>query len=297
MRMTIGRKQNSKNDEWLYAMQHIEELISPQEVTEYADRAIERIAKAVSGKTAAYAWSAGKDSIVLGKLCERAGVTESFFGHCDLEFPAFLTWALKHAPQGCEIINTGLDLDWLAAHPDLMFVDDAHNLNRWYGYLQRKTFSTYFENHDVDLLIVGHRIIDGNTCGKDFYIRKNSGETRFAAIADWPHEAILGYIHYHGLELPPTYNWEDGWVFGPTPWPIWGRPESHIDGFRMIYEIDPSIVIAAADKIPVARTFLTAVDTRKAGSTSPRRNPEDSRCAAGTLPSKVSGAFEGRDEA
>lgn len=256
MRIALGRKQASKNDEWLRAMEHIEELISPQEVTEYADRAVERIRAAAAGKTAAYGWSAGKDSIVLGKLCERAGITNSFFGHCDLEFPAFLSWALDHAPQDCEIINTGLDLDWLAAHPQLMFVDDANSLNRWYALVQRKAFSIYHEQHGPDLMIVGHRVMDGNNCGKDFYIRKNTGETRFSPIADWPHEAILGYIHYHGLELPPTYSWEDGWVFGPTPWPIWGRPESHLDGFRMIYEIDPSIVIAAADKIPAARTFL-----------------------------------------
>lgn len=256
MRAILGRKQTSKNEEWIHAMEHIEELITPQEVTEYTDRAVERILEATAGRKAAYAWSAGKDSIVLGKLCERAGVTRSFFGHCDLEFPAFLDWALAHAPEGCEIINTGLDLDWLAGHPELMFVDDARSLNRWYGLLQRKTFTTYFESHDVDMLIVGHRIMDGNTCGRDFTIRKKTGETRFAAIADWPHEAVLGYIHYHGLELPPTYSWEDGWVFGPTPWPMWGRPENHIDGFRLIDSIDPSIVIRAAGKIPAARAFL-----------------------------------------
>lgn len=256
MNQILGRKQTSKNSDWLHALEHIEELISPQEVEAFADQAVERIAHASAGRNAAYGWSAGKDSIVLGKLCERAGVNRSFFGYCDLEFPAYLRWALDHMPKGCVAINTGLDLDWLAEHPDLMFVDDAHNLNRWYGLLQRKTFTTYFEEHGADLLIVGHRIIDGNTCGKDFYIRKKSGETRFAAIADWPHEAILGFIHYNGLELPPPYSWEDGWVFGPTPWPMWGRPKNHIDGFRLIYEIDPGIVIAAAEKIPAARSFL-----------------------------------------
>lgn len=98
--------------------------------------------------------------------------------------------------------------------------------------------------------------MDGNTCGKDYTIRKKSGETRFAPIADWPHEAILGYIHYHGLELPPTYQWENGWVYGPTPWPIWGDPATVEEGFGMIFNLDPSIVYAAAEVIPAARSFL-----------------------------------------
>lgn len=256
MKTVLGRKQVSRNEDWLNAMAHIEELISPEEVRDYADRAIERIARESTSKKAAYAWSAGKDSIVLGELCKKAGVTDCFFGHCDLEFPAYLSWALAHKPDGCEVINTGIDLTWMAKHLGLLFVDDAESLNMWYGKLQRKTFTTYFEEHGADLIIVGHRVMDGNTCGKDGFIRKKSGETRFAAIADWPHEAVLGYLHYNGLELPPTYDWPDGWVYGPTPWPIWGRPKDHEDGFRIIYDLDPSIVEQAAAKIPAARAFL-----------------------------------------
>ncbi len=193
MRTVLGRKQTSTNKDWLYAVQHIEEIITPQEVAEYAARAVGRIKAVTAGKKAAYAWSAGKDSIVLGKLCEQAGVTSCFFGHSDLEFPQYLDWALAHLPKGCEVLNVHLDLDWLAKHQDMMFIDDAFRLNKWYGLLQRSFFSAYYEQHKPDYIIVGHRIIDGNTCGKDHIIRKKSGETRFAAIADWPHEAILGY--------------------------------------------------------------------------------------------------------
>lgn len=256
MKQILGRKQVSKNSDWIYAMEHIEDLISRQEVDAFADKAIDRIRKEVAGKTAAYAWSAGKDSIVLGKLCEAAGVKNCFFGHCNLEFPVYLSWALEHLPAGCEVINTGIDLDWLAKHPDLMFVDDAASLNKWYGMLQRETFTTYFERHHADLLIVGHRVMDGNTCGNNGFIRKKSGETRFAAIYDWPHEAVLGFLHYHGLSLPPTYQWDEGWVYGPTPWPIWGRPDTHMAGMELIYSLDPSIVENAVEKIPAARAFL-----------------------------------------
>lgn len=256
MKRVLGRKQVSRNIDWLEAMRHIEELISLDEVKAYEATAVERIAKAADGKRAAYAWSAGKDSIVLGKLCEKAGVTDSFFAHCDLEFQEYLSWALENMPVGCEVINTGLDLEWLGKHPELMFVNDAKHLNIWYGLIQRYSFSRYFKEHDLDVLLVGHRIIDGNTCGKDYTIHKKSGEMRYAAIADWPHEAILGYLHYYGLTLPPTYQWENGWVYGPTPWPIWGEPENAEDGFKMVYSLAPDVVTAAAEVIPAARTFL-----------------------------------------
>ena len=256
MKKVLGRKQVSRNADWLAAMQHIEELISQDEVDAFENAAVERIINATAGKSAAYAWSAGKDSIVLGKLCEKAGVKDCFFGHCELEFPEYLFWALENAPAGCEVINTGLNLEWLEKHPELLFVNDAKRLNIWYGLLQRRAFSIYFEEHGSDMLLVGHRAMDGNNCGKDYTIRKKSGETRYAPIADWPHEAVLGYIHYHGLALPPTYQWENGWVYGSTPWPIWGEPATAEDGFKLIFSLSPEVVRAAAEVIPAARTFL-----------------------------------------
>ena len=255
----IGRKQVSDNGKWLYAVEHIESLITEAEVSKLADEAVSRIKGAAKGKKAAYGWSGGKDSIVLSKLCQSAGVTDCFFGHCDLEFPAFLSWAISNMPDGCKEINTGIDMKWLSDHRNMLFVDDAKRLNSWYALVQRKAFSEYFRSEQPDMLIVGHRVLDGNVCGSGGYIRKKGGEVRYAPIADWPHEAILGFIHYNGLELPPTYAWDDGYVFGPTPWPIWGHPKSEADGWRMIYELDPSILLEAAKWFESAKHFLTEV--------------------------------------
>ena len=55
MKRVIGRKQSSTNDTWLYALEHIEELVSPQDVDAYAQWAVKRIQEATKGKTAAYA--------------------------------------------------------------------------------------------------------------------------------------------------------------------------------------------------------------------------------------------------
>lgn len=144
----------------------------------------------------------------------------------------------------------------LSKHQDMLFVYDALQLNKWYGLMQRTFFAKYYERHKPDYIIVGHRIIDGNTCGKDHIIHKKTGETRFAAIADWPHEVVLGYIHYHGLELPTIYDWDNGYVFGPTPWPIWGKPKDMADGWKMIQALYPEILPLAAEKIDSARAFL-----------------------------------------
>lgn len=259
MRKVLGRKQTSTNADWMSAVADIEQLISRSEVEQYAEKAIHDICAMTKGKKAAYGWSGGKDSIVLGKLCERAGITDCFFSHCDLEFPSFLDWALANMPKNCVEINTHIDLEWLSDHPEMLFVDDSKRLNRWYGIVQRSAFSDYYATEKPDLLIVGHRTIDGNVCGEGGFIRKKSGEVRYAPLADWPHEAILGYIHYHSLELPPVYDWEGGYVFGPTPWPIWGHPKDLTDGWQMIYELDPSILPEAAKWFESARHFLEGV--------------------------------------
>lgn len=259
MRKVLGRKQSSTNSEWLKAIAQIESLISFEEVEDFAEKAVNKIKKASMGKKVAYGYSAGKDSIVLDKLCERAGITDCFFGHCDLEFPSYLRWAFAHLPKNCEIINTHINLPWLKKHPEMLFTEDSKSLNRWYALIQRRAFTEYFEKHNPDFIIVGHRTLDGNICGKDGYIRKKSGECRYSPIADWPHEVILGYIHYHNLKLPPSYTWEDGYVFGPTPWPIWGHPKSESEGWKMLWEIEPEVVFQAAEYFDSAMHFLKEV--------------------------------------
>jgi len=251
----LGRKQTSKNEDWLYALKHIEELISEAEVNAYADRAIASIKAASEGKHAAFAWSGGKDSIVLGDLCERAGVHDGYFAYNDLDYQAFVDWCRDNKPVGVKMMHTGYDLDWLYKHQNLIFAEGQLG-QRWHQISQRGPFSQMYFDNRLDVLIVGHRVIDGNICGKDGYIRKKSGEVRYSPIADWPHEAVLGYIHYHGLALPPIYGWKDGFVIGTHAWPEREFCKTLNQGYREVYEIDPNIIIQAATKIPSARHFL-----------------------------------------
>lgn len=255
MRRYIGRKQTSSNSDWLYAVENIESLISADEVEAYAADAVETIRSVANGNHVAFAWSGGKDSIVLAALCADAGVTEGYMAYSALDYPAFVQWCRENKPAGVTMMNTGYDLDWLSRNQELLFAQGAVG-QRWHQISQRRPFTRmYFDKH-LDILLVGHRTIDGNVCGCDGYIRKNSGEVRFAPMADWPHEVLLGYIHYHHLLLPPIYSWKDGYVQGTHAWPEREFCGTLEQGYREVYDIDPSIILAAAEKIPTAKAFL-----------------------------------------
>lgn len=259
MKTVLGRKQTSSNEDWIWAFEHIEELISPEEVQAFADAAILEIGKATLGKKAAYAYSGGKDSIVLAELCKAAGINEGYFAFNSLDYPAFVDWVRKNKPEGVRMMHTGYNLKWLYRHQDLMFIDGLIG-QRWHQVSQLGPFTRMFFHNGLDLLIVGHRKIDGNFCGPKGYIRKRSGEVRYSPLRDWPHEALLGYIHYHQLPLPPVYDWKDGWVQGTHSWPEREFCDGDImKGYREVYEIDPNIVIEAAKVLPSACHFLEEV--------------------------------------
>ena len=258
MKRVLGRKQTSDNTTWLHALEHIEEYVTRQEVEAYANWAVERIREAVEGRNAAYAWSGGKDSVVLGDLCRQAGLERGFFAYSDLDYPEFVRWCMEHKPQSVEPMHTGYDLAWVAQHLDMIFATGERG-QRWHLINQRGPFSEMYFAHRLDVLIVGHRVIDGNVCGKDGLIEKKTGEKRYAPIFDWPHELLLGYIHYNELPLPPIYGWKDGFVQGTHAWPERDRCVSLGQGYREVYAIDPSIIAEAAKKIPSAAAFLREV--------------------------------------
>ena len=71
----LGRKQSVRNNEdWKNALDHIEETVSKKELDSLVKKTVKDIKEKCKGKKAAYAWSAGKDSLVLGEICEKAGI-------------------------------------------------------------------------------------------------------------------------------------------------------------------------------------------------------------------------------
>ena len=163
--MSLGRKQRITNEAWLEAVATVESTVSEAALGELVAATIEDIKAKTAGKKAAYAWSGGKDSIVLGKLCEAAGVVDSMIGVCDLEYPAFAAWIEANKPEGCEVINTHQGLDWLARHPEMLFPQNSAAAGRWFSIVQHRAQRIYAKAHSLDLIILGRRRADGKLCG------------------------------------------------------------------------------------------------------------------------------------
>jgi hypothetical protein len=255
----ISRKQSSRNEEWIQALSNIESLVPEKEYRVAEKKAIADIRKTIKGKKTALAWSGGKDSIVLGHLCIKAGLTASMIGMCNLEYPAFEAWVQANKPEGCEIINTGQDMSWLAKHPEMLFPLSSALIGRWYGIVQHKAQEDYYKRNSLDMLILGRRRADGNYTGTDGLYTNGRGITRFSPLCDWPHEMILAGIHYNRLPLPPIYDWKDGFVQGTHPWPARIHVKDAQQGWQEIFDIDPAIVRAAAETITSAALFLQEV--------------------------------------
>jgi len=257
MKRILGRKQRIDNAKWIEAMDIIEELVAKDELDTAVATVIESIKEMAKGKNMAYAWSGGKDSLVIADICEKIGISKSVFVHTELEYPAFLKWCLENKPEGCEVINTGQDLDWLTKHPNMLFPGNSTIVSRWFAIVQKRGMQKYFLDNKLDIIIAGHRKADGNYVGKGTNIFTNgAGVTRYSPLADWPHEMLLAYIHYNDIPMPPIYNWKDGYRCGTHPWPARVGMKSIDEGWADVYSIDPSIVEAAAERIESAAHFL-----------------------------------------
>lgn len=129
----LGRKQSVRNNEdWKEALLHIEDTVSKKELDSLVKKTVKDIKEKCKGKKAAYAWSAGKDSLVLGEICEKAGIDQSVLVRCNLEYPAFIDWIEQNKPSGLEIVNTGQDIEWLKKHPDMLFPDKSNKAAQWF---------------------------------------------------------------------------------------------------------------------------------------------------------------------
>lgn len=256
----LGRKQSVRNNEdWKNALDHIEETVPKKELDSLVKKAVKDIKEKCKGKKAAYAWSAGKDSLVLGEICEKAGIDQSVLVRCNLEYPAFIAWIEQNKPSGLEIINTGQDMEWLKKHPDMLFPDKSNKAAQWFHIVQHRGQARYYKEHQLEILLLGRRKADGNYVGKDNIYTNSAGITRYSPLAEWRHEDILAYIHYYDVKLPPIYDWEKGYLCGTHPWPARQYMETEQQGWKEVYDIDKTIVESAAQHFDGARDFLKAI--------------------------------------
>ena len=252
----LGRKQNIKNEDWLEAVKDIEDRVSKKDLDARVKKTVSEIKKKTKGKKSAYAWSGGKDSLVLGKICEEAGITSCVLVVSDLEYPQFIESVKVHQPPELEIINTGQDLKWLSKHPQMLFPKDSKTAAQWFHIVQHRGQAKYYKDHSLDIMLLGRRKADGNYVGKGDNIYTNGqGVTRYSPLSDWTHEEVLAYIHYYDIPVPPIYGWKNGYLCGTHPWPARQWTGSMENGWKVVQEIDPTIVMEAADYFPEAKAI------------------------------------------
>lgn len=254
---TLGRKQRIKNSDWIEVLEKIEQLVPRAELDQLVKDTVKEIREKTAGKKAAFAWSGGKDSLVLEKVCYMADVNACVLVICDLEYQAFLQWVTDNMPPELSIINTGQDLEWLAAHQQMLFPQDSKTAAQWFHMVQHRGQEKYYKENNLDVMLLGRRKSDGNYVGKGDNIYTNGqGITRYSPLSDWNHEQILAFIHYYNMELPPFYEWQNGYYCGTHPWAARQWTGSIENGWKEVYQIDSSIVTRAAELIPSAKAFL-----------------------------------------
>ena len=253
----LGKKQRVTNEAWIEVLEKIEQLVTKEELDEKVRQTVEEIKTKTQGKNAAFAWSAGKDSLVLEQICYMAGINSCVLVISNLEYKAFLEWVEAHKPAELEIINTGQDLEWLAKHQQMLFPQNSQIASQWFHIVQHRGQAKYYKAKDLDVLLLGRRRADGNYVGKGSNIYTDGkGVTRYSPLADWSHEDILAFIHYYEVPVPPIYEWKNGYLCGTHPWAARQWTGSVENGWKEVYEIEPDIVQNAVEVIPSAKEFL-----------------------------------------
>ena len=257
----IPKKQRTTEADWTHAIQNIERDVSKPQLDALIDKTINNISNKTKGLRTAYSWSGGKDSIVLQKVCEMAGINHSVFVCCDLEYTAFMKWVMAHKPENCEVINTHQDIVWLSKHQEMLFPQDSAIAGKWFHIIQHKGQEIYYKKHHLDAILLGRRRADGNYVGKGDNIYTNAkGITRYSPLADWTHEDVLACIYYYNLELPPIYNWKNGYICGTHNFAERQWTGSIENGWREVFEIEPDWVFKASQYIESAELFLRSIN-------------------------------------
>ena len=256
MTAAVRRKQVSGQAEWLSAWENAETLYPAEQLEALIQTTLSEMHQRTRGQDAAFAWSGGKDSLVIEWLSAQLSIRRCVFAMTNLEYPDFLTWVTNHMPHAVTVINTGQDLAWLAAHPDMLFPQNAALNAKWFRSVQHTAQRRYFKDEQLGVLILGRRKAEGNYCGDAGQYTDKTGVVRYSPIRDWPHEAVLALLKRERLSLPPIYGYPRGWQVGTGCWPQRLYTSSVTQGFDETWSIDPAIVRQAADVLPQARRYM-----------------------------------------
>lgn len=258
--MGIGRKQNARNEDFVWAWKHIESLVSRDEAEALVDTVVFQIKKVTGGKRVGYAWSGGKDSIALQYVCERAGIYRCVMGTSRaLELRMFVEWVERNRPKGLEVFDVNIGYEWLVAHPEMLFPESSEILAKWYKLLHHSAQRWFVKKNNLDIICLGRRLLDGNYVGRgsNIYTDRN-GVTRYSPLSDWSHEQVLAVIHYFmNREVPPVYNLPEGWIKSTGVWPM--QCSGTEEGWSYYWQVDKTVVLEASRWFESAKRFINSL--------------------------------------
>lgn len=259
---TVGAKQNGDNARWQYVWDHIGYIISEHAARQLVEAAAREVAMTTHGRRVGWAWSGGKDSQALAVVMDAVGVTPCVLGMTlELEYPAFLRWVTDYMPWGLSIYDSGQTLDWLAEHEDWLFPQRSQIAAKWFAAIQHKAQDRFVADNDLDMIVLGRRHADRNNCGdpETGVYTNGKGVTRYSPIRHWSHEQVLGVCYWYRMPMAPFYGWVNGWVVGTGAWAARQWTGNTANGWREVWQIDPTIVQHAATRIGSAAAFLGSI--------------------------------------
>lgn len=267
----LRKKQTEDNEYWWEVWKNIGSIVSKAAIDELIDITIldvQQFIKEQGFKNIGYGWSGGKDSIVLQFVLEHAHLNlKGIMATADpeLEIPAFLKWVDANKPDGLQIIqNEKLNLEWLSENQHMLFPQTSKIAARWFSSIQHRSQYVFYEQNQLDLILLGRRRADGNYLGRDgsgFYTSHDCNI--YTPIRGWTHEEILAAIHYYDLPWPPIYDYPNGLVVGTGAWPARQWTKTQDQGWYETYLVDPKIVHKAIHYIDSARSFLDRRKTKE----------------------------------
>lgn len=260
----LVKKQNIKsNSEWLKAYEESTKIYSYDEIEKLTSETINLIqSMSKKYKNICSGWIAGKDSIVLNHILNKANIKfHPIMWRGINEYPEMKIWIDNNKPKNLieEIIDK-YSLEFLESHPDYLFCKNGTR-QKWMATKwerQRKDINKY----KFDLFITGRRLKDGNQCGNkenNFIVHKN-GYDVFSPLGEWNNEQLLAYIKYNSLDLPPFYKYDRGFLIGSIAMGEWTEravlDKTENEVWQELYDIDRNIVIDASKKLSSARKYL-----------------------------------------
>ena len=79
---------------------------------------MKKLREVIKDKNIAYAWSGGKDSLVLQIIMEKMGINKGIAAISkELEYPSFLKFFYEHLPAGMEVRDMPVEFEYLKQTP------------------------------------------------------------------------------------------------------------------------------------------------------------------------------------